>query len=156
MGWPGPGAVRTSSIKDFHCATGTADPHVFGVGPHRAKILVRNCKAEDVVTGGTCASLAERFAYNPQEAHTFRGGSLTSCVMSSAPPPPTMLDRSWLHSCSGVRRQQAVVYGTMEDLPISLACQNWPGVNEVDDVAPRHPVIAAILGRTCDANMRSS
>jgi hypothetical protein len=51
MGWPGPGAVRTSGIEDFHCASGTAYPHVFGVRADRAKILVRNCKAEDVVTG---------------------------------------------------------------------------------------------------------
>jgi hypothetical protein len=29
---------------------GLAYPHVFGVRPHRAKILVRNCNAEDVVT----------------------------------------------------------------------------------------------------------
>jgi hypothetical protein len=51
MGRPGPGAVRTSGIEDFHCASGTAYPHVFGVRADRAKILVRNCKAEEVVTG---------------------------------------------------------------------------------------------------------
>jgi hypothetical protein len=50
---------------------GLAYPHVFGVRTHRSKILVRNCKAEDVVTGETCESLGERFSYNPQEAGGF-------------------------------------------------------------------------------------
>jgi hypothetical protein len=59
MGGPVPGAVRTSGIKDFHCASGTAYPHVFAVRTQRAKILVRNCKAEDVVTGWSCESLGE-------------------------------------------------------------------------------------------------
>ena len=55
---------------------GLAYPHAFGVRVHRSKILVRTCEAEDVVTGEAGESLGERFSYNIQEAHPFRGGRL--------------------------------------------------------------------------------